>query len=55
MNSYKYVDLIQKKVIPDMKKAFPDRGGIFQQDLAPRRFSEIHIKCVRMAWKFVRP
>ena len=34
MNSDKYVDVTEKKVIPDMRRAFPDDRGIFQQDLA---------------------
>ena len=35
MNSDKYNDVIEKKVVPDMKRAFPDGGGIFQHDLTP--------------------
>jgi len=37
MNSDKYIDVIESKVIPDKKTAFPDSGGIlhFQHDLAP--------------------
>jgi len=27
MNLYKYVDAIERKSIPDMRKAFPDGGG----------------------------
>ena len=38
MNSDKYIDLIEKKVISNMKRAFPDDGGIFQHDLAPLSF-----------------
>jgi len=34
MNSDKYVDVIERKVIPDMRRAFPVSGGIFQRDLA---------------------
>jgi len=30
MNLYKYIDVIERKVIPDMRKAFPDGGRIFQ-------------------------
>ena len=35
INSDKYIDVIENKVIPDMRRAFSDGGGIFQQDLAP--------------------
>jgi len=35
MNSDKYMDVIQRKVIPHMREIFPEVGGIFQQDLAP--------------------
>ena len=35
MNADKYAEEIQCKVVKDMKKAFPNEGGIFQQDLAP--------------------
>ena len=31
----KYIDVIENKDIPDMRSAFPDGEGIFQQDLAP--------------------
>jgi len=34
MNSDKYIDVIERKVIPDMGRAFPDGEGIFQQDIA---------------------
>jgi len=27
MNLYKYIDVIERKAIPDMRKAFPDGGG----------------------------
>jgi len=30
MNLCKYIDVIERKVIPDMRKAFPDGGGKFQ-------------------------
>jgi len=29
MNLYKYIDVIERKAIPDMRKAFPDGGGKF--------------------------
>ena len=30
MNLYKYIDVIERKDIPDMSKAFPDGGRKFQ-------------------------
>ena len=30
MNLFKYIDVIERKAIPDMRKAFPDGGRIFQ-------------------------
>jgi len=64
MNSDKYIDVIESKVIPDKKTAFPDSGGIlhFQHDLAPcfsskrakDNFQKTQIKCVRWAWKLAR-
>jgi len=30
MNLYKYIDVIERKAIPDMRKAFPDSGRKFQ-------------------------
>jgi len=30
MNLYKYIDLTERKAIPDMRKAFSDGGGKFQ-------------------------
>jgi len=33
INSGRCIDAIERNVIPDMRWAFPDRGGIFQQDL----------------------
>ena len=35
MSSDKYIDVFENKVIPDIRWAFPDGGGVFQQDLAP--------------------
>ena len=35
MNAGKYTDVIQRKVVKDLERAFPSGGGIFQQDLAP--------------------
>ena len=34
MNLLKCTDVIERRVIPDMRRAFPDGGGKFQQDLA---------------------
>jgi len=39
MNLYKYSDVIERKAIPDMRKAFPDGGGKFQ-DIVPYLSSE---------------
>ena len=33
MNSEKYLDVLTKKVIPEMARKFPEGLGIFQQDL----------------------
>ena len=41
MRSAQYMDVIEKKAIPDMQKAFPDGSGVFQQDLAPSHTSKI--------------
>ena len=30
MNLYNYIDVIERKAIPDMRKAFPDGWGKFQ-------------------------
>ena len=35
MNSAKYLDVLTKKVIPEMARKFPEGSGIFQQELAP--------------------
>ena len=35
MSSDKYIHVIENKVIPDMKTAFPDGGGILPQDFSP--------------------
>ena len=39
MNLRKYNDLIERTAIPDMRKAFPDGGGKFQ-DIVPCLSSE---------------
>lgn len=31
--SAQYMNALEKKLIPDMPKAFPDGSGVFQQDL----------------------
>ena len=40
INSYKYIVVIKRKVIPDMRKTFPDGVGKFQQDVVPCLSSE---------------
>ena len=40
MSLDKYIDMIENKLIPDMRSAFPDGGGIFQQYLAPCHLSK---------------
>ena len=35
INSENYLDVLTKKVIPEMARKFPEGSGIFQQDLAP--------------------
>ena len=52
MNDDKYIEVIQRKVVRDVERAFANGGRIFQQDLAPCRttkkvkkvFEENHIK-----------
>ena len=44
MNSDRYIKVIEKKVIPNLKNAFPGGEGIFQQDLAPCHTSK---KCAK--------
>ena len=34
MNTDEYIEVSQRKVVKDMERAFPNGGGIFQQDLA---------------------
>jgi len=31
MNLHIYIDVIERKAIPDIRKAFPDGGGKFQE------------------------
>ena len=40
MNSKKYLDVLTKRVIPEMARKFPEGSGIFQQDLAPCHTSQ---------------
>ena len=35
MNSDKFIDVIKKKVILEIRRLFSDDRGIFQQDLVP--------------------
>jgi len=35
MKSDQYIEVLRRKLIPDMQKAFSGDAGIFQQDLAP--------------------
>ena len=35
MNSDKYINVLQHKLVPEMMKIFPNNDGIFQQDLTP--------------------
>jgi len=40
MNLYKYIDAIEGKAIPDMRKASPESGGKFQWDIVSCLSSE---------------
>ena len=35
MHSPQYIEVVQRRVIPDMNRFFPDGTGVFQQDLVP--------------------
>ena len=35
MRSQQYIEVVQRRVIPEMNRLFPDGSGVFQQDLAP--------------------
>ena len=35
MKSDQYIQILQRRVVPELQKRFPDGNGIFQQDLAP--------------------
>jgi len=62
VNLYKCIDVIERKVIPNMWRAFADGGGNFQQDyfacLSSEKgedgFQETKIECVRLASKLAR-
>ena len=41
MNSIKYKEILTKYLLPTVQVAFPEGGGIFQQDLAPCHTSKI--------------
>uniref|UniRef100_A0A2L2YHU5 Transposase, partial n=1 Tax=Parasteatoda tepidariorum TaxID=114398 RepID=A0A2L2YHU5_PARTP len=41
MRSEQYITILGKKVVPELKKRYPDGTGIFQQDLAPCHTSKI--------------
>jgi len=41
MRSAQYIDVLQKRLVPELEKRFPDGSGIFQQDLAPCHTSKI--------------
>ena len=40
MRSQQYIEVVQRRVIPEMNRLFPDGSGVFQQDLAPRHTSK---------------
>jgi len=44
MKSYQYIEVLQRRLIPDMQKALSSGEGIFQQDLAPCHCSEKMMK-----------
>ena len=41
MNAEKYIEVIHRKVVKDMERAFPN-GGIFQQNLNVKKFAILH-------------
>ena len=55
MRSQQYIEVVQRRVIPEMNRLFPDGSGVFQQDLAPchtskqvKKFmNENHIKVLK--------
>ena len=46
MHSEQYITILNKKVVPELKKQYPDGTGIFQQDLVPCHASKIVKKCM---------
>lgn len=41
MNSKKYIPIIRQHAIPELRKRFPAKSGIFQQDMAPCHVSKL--------------
>ena len=41
MRGPQYIEVLQRRVVPELKKRFPDGSGIFQQDLAPCHTSKL--------------
>lgn len=41
LRSEQYINILQRKVVPELKRHFPDGSGIFQQDLAPCHTSKM--------------
>ena len=35
MHSKQYIEVVQRRVIPEMNRMFPDESGVFQHDLVP--------------------
>ena len=41
MRSPQYIELLQRKVVPELNRLFLDGSGVFQQDLAPCHTSQL--------------
>lgn len=41
MRSPQYIEVLQRRAVPELKKTFPDGSGVFQQDLAPCHTSKM--------------
>ena len=41
MRSPQYIEILQRRVVPELEKMYPDGSGIFQQDLAPCHTSKM--------------
>jgi len=61
INLHKYIDIIERKAIPDMGKSFPDVEENSSRILSRvfhltklRRFSGSKIKCDGLVWKLAR-